>query len=1141
MNKKFNMKPKKAQLKRLMTLGLFIMIGCLVLVMATWYSVGDVTNSFQLEYPLNDSTVPNHYTNLNVSVNETGNLKVLIFANENKSRLDLRDSLVYINLNATENIFYNFTTIPIQHDDEGLVALYHFDNLSEYGENSTHVYDFANSGGVNNGTVVGAIWNESGKIGGAYTGFLNTTANQKVIKRTEVVQPTDNFTVSVWIYPKGYGVTTTQYSHIINFIPEYSGWISWGKESAGSTFCYMAGHTAEGDFDTSWNNNLLEFTSTSYNGLTNCPIGKWANIIVTGEYNGSSTEITFYINGNEAMNAKTIGPMISTGNTMQIGSHDGYPQFNYKSFNGTIDEVAIYNKTLNESEVLNIYRLGANKKYYWKVNATDTSGNSNESEILEFTTTNPIITINFSDSIGNIRSNFYGVNTHGKWGTDTSLIDVDADGTRDTDSNYTWHRKAFLNSGMTIMRADMYLSSLANEDGTFKTTSGNNDNRAMRYDLVKWAYENNIKILFIASSMPSWLRNTTEGWCTTSPWTCPPKNYTRWGELVVDFIDNVTVNGLYNSTIMIEVKNEPDLISFWMSDVAVTNINRSIEYNKFYNATWNEVKEKYPNMAVGGPAVARVETVGGKLIYQNWLGNFTTNMDFFSFHRYRTMSLENYDDVLKSDYNDIITNCNTYGANCSRILLDEFNEWDSNNKLNNQDFWGMQLALSFSGTINNYPENVSMVSYQWAEFLNYTEGSANYPEYPQKWAMVSEPQLENEYYRSYNVTKSFATYHRTGSTVYTSTSDNNDVKVVLSKYGLMDAITIINTDSEQVNVTLNLVGKVLNTLYDVDGNIYTITDNSTEIGLLDGYEIKYLFTRIYDRKANLDYYTYSPNVNHDNFNWSSGSYDTTYLKLQNSEGTNKVDIYNLTNALVYYSNGSIAGDNNLQNNDGNINITLTPNNYSYVFDQANITENADRTNFPITFEYQTDTEKLLKNTINMVNLTTVLNVSNCSISNIEYYSTTGTYRKNLSSSDWSCSGNTLIFNDPIEYEPDTYAVNFSVTLPTSITSFRVASNSSTQYNMTPIGQNDTVPIFNITSYSLFDSSIWLSANLSNSCVSLFAANNSDRDTKKNINSTYSDMLDLGANSEEGIWMWVDYNSCSVSGNSFGFKIEGRYP
>ncbi len=192
----------KSQTNKISTLFLVSLILGVVLVMAINYEVNGIP-SFEPTSPANGSTVPNHFTLLNVTVNITGNLDVKIFANSNKSRLNLSESLVFHTLNATQNISYNLTTIPIQSDDDGLVALYHFDNLSEFGENSTQVFDFAGLKGLNNATIFNSpnvSWNESGKMGGGYDFNGIDLAGAGYIKSDNAVSLSDSsdFTISIW-------------------------------------------------------------------------------------------------------------------------------------------------------------------------------------------------------------------------------------------------------------------------------------------------------------------------------------------------------------------------------------------------------------------------------------------------------------------------------------------------------------------------------------------------------------------------------------------------------------------------------------------------------------------------------------------------------------------------------------------------------------------------------------------------------------------------------------------------------------------------------------------------------------------------------------------------------------------------------
>ena len=107
--------------------------------------------------------------------------------------------------------------------------------------------------------------------------------------------------------------------------------------------------------------------------------------------------------------------------------------------------------------------------------------------------------------------------------------------------------------------------------------------------------------------------------------------------------------------------------------------------------------------------------------------------------------------------------------------------------------------------------------------------------------MVAEPLLDNTFFRSYNITKNFATFHSAGSTMYESTSTDSLIKTVSSKKDNDFFITLINSDSEPVNITLNVGDASINLLGDTDGNLHDL-GTSTNLGILDSFRIQYLFT-----------------------------------------------------------------------------------------------------------------------------------------------------------------------------------------------------------------------------------------------------------------------------------------------------------
>lgn len=71
----------------------------------------------------------------------------------------------------------------------------------------------------------------------------------------------------------------------------------------------------------------------------------------------------------------------------------------------------------------------------------------------------PGVSVDFSKSVGVVRPDFYGVNTHGSWLGGETRIDANGDGIAETASDLAWHRKAFLDSGMKYMRWDASLGS----------------------------------------------------------------------------------------------------------------------------------------------------------------------------------------------------------------------------------------------------------------------------------------------------------------------------------------------------------------------------------------------------------------------------------------------------------------------------------------------------------------------------------------------------------------------------------------------------------------------------------------------------------------------------------------------------------
>jgi len=130
---------------------------------------------------------------------------------------------------------------------------------------------------------------------------------------------------------------------------------------------------------------------------------------------------------------------------------------------------------------------------------------------------------------------------------------------------------------------------------------------------------------------------------------------------------------------------------------------------------------------------------------------------------------------------------------------------------------------------------------------------------------------------------------------------------------------------------------------------------------------------------------------------------TTWLRLDNLNNSNEIiNFYSLNNALIYNSTKTIINSSTIiNNNDGNINITLRIGETIYVLDNFNLTEGANRTYSPLWFSYSSSSVKhIASNLTDTINVTTVISVAE-NPAYIYYMSDTGAYNYTLTRSNWT--------------------------------------------------------------------------------------------------------------------------------------------
>jgi len=221
---------------------------------------------------------------------------------------------------------------------EGLILYLPFDI------NSSTVYDYSSKN--NDGTVNGPTYTSSGKYGGAYD-FNGSVENIDMGDKDIFSFPNNKFAFSFWTYAN----EDTSYKGILCKL-------NW-EYALG----YTSGYPTNNYIFKAWS----VAGSTVYNTLQTAYTQKvWEHYV----YTANGTTAFLYKNGNlVSSTAKTAENMGNGGYPLRIGYSGDAGGNAY--FNGTIDEIMIFNRSLNSSEVSEIYneqykRFYPNGKMVWK-------------------------------------------------------------------------------------------------------------------------------------------------------------------------------------------------------------------------------------------------------------------------------------------------------------------------------------------------------------------------------------------------------------------------------------------------------------------------------------------------------------------------------------------------------------------------------------------------------------------------------------------------------------------------------------------------------------------------------------------------------------------------------------------------------
>jgi len=227
---------------------------------------------------------------------------------------------------APQSIVLNWNGTNQSVYDSSLVLAFNFDNVSSIGENATNAVDLSMYG--NNGTLVnGTAWTSQGRYGNA----LDFDGDNDWVDagNSTSLDMNNSFSIEMWMKRRAPSVS----------------FVELLRRSSGDAYSlYNFANSTD---------MLVRFqdrTSVHHYGTSvNVPTGVWNHVV--GIYDG--LYLLFYLNGVLASNASIGSYTVMPGsNNLVIGRDDPNPG---RFFNGTIDEVRVWNRSLSSAEVSQHY------------------------------------------------------------------------------------------------------------------------------------------------------------------------------------------------------------------------------------------------------------------------------------------------------------------------------------------------------------------------------------------------------------------------------------------------------------------------------------------------------------------------------------------------------------------------------------------------------------------------------------------------------------------------------------------------------------------------------------------------------------------------------------------------------------------
>jgi hypothetical protein len=226
--------------------------------------------------------------------------------------------------NVTFYVYYNNSAVSSSSN----ISEFIISNLSGYWAFDDGVSVVKDSYATNNGTTNAD--NISGKLASAYN-YTYSSSDFSTIPDDNSLEPKDFLSIGGWVYPQGTNYAIIDKSADGNnsyMLRDYDGLVSCNINKGGTGYGCRA--------------------NTSYS----LPLNSWSFVVCTYD----SSKIRLYINGSEVGNATYSTAITYNANNLEFGRINAYGGTQY--FSGILDEIFVFNKTLSQTEINQMYRNG---------------------------------------------------------------------------------------------------------------------------------------------------------------------------------------------------------------------------------------------------------------------------------------------------------------------------------------------------------------------------------------------------------------------------------------------------------------------------------------------------------------------------------------------------------------------------------------------------------------------------------------------------------------------------------------------------------------------------------------------------------------------------------------------------------------